>query len=77
MFVGLFKLLNFEAFWQTHPCSGYMSVNPIPNYPYIKDPIVQGSKSVSVVWEIGAGKIILKNDQELLKLILFVLLDVE
>ena len=56
---------------------GYMSAEPVPDYAFIKEQIVQGSKSVSVVWKIGGGKIILKNDADSLKPMLLVVLDVE
>ena len=56
---------------------GYLSAEPIPDSAFIKDQIVQGSKSVSIVWEIGGGKIILKNDADSLKPMLLIVLDVE
>ncbi len=56
---------------------GYLSAEPVPDYTSIKEQIVQGSKSVSVVWEIKGGKIIMKNDADSLKPMLLVVLDVE
>lgn len=56
---------------------GYLSAEPVPDYTSIKEQIVQGSKSVSVVWEIEGGKIIMKNDADSLKPMLLVVLDVE
>ena len=43
--------------------SGYLSAEPIPDYSSIKEAFVRGDSDISVIWTIGSGKIILKNDK--------------